>query len=686
VTGGGTPGAGSVFAGDPVDATTGRVLEIAPGQPLVTPGPDARPGTADDVVHPSIVGDIDLVVRAGTPPEDGTIPAPAALGGSLPVAVAGVRGAGTPLPFTVYLSDGAVTRDQPYGNRVAAPEADGIPVVVLVFADRDGDGVIGPVASDGGAEARALAELEPVGTGLAFFAGGVARGSVPVTAGGAASEGGIRLGLTALALTGDVDPTFLGGFVPAGPAIMTALPFLPERDPARLFTNDLGPLVGVEGTLNPRPRAAALPVPGGVPDLALPLDGSSPTVDAAIALAGRAVCARVFEADASAEPPSLTLGTAGARARADLRVRAVDLLGNPTEPSGTMAVRVSVAGPLALLPDLAADTTLTLSGAAGAPVSVVATGAGHGTLRVTIGGALCQPLAVEARPERNAGVADAEVGPACDFTTIAAAVSAAVDRNGDGRVTIEVGEGVFREAVAVLRAVELRGRGARRTIVDARGLGPALAVRHRAAVVRGLTASGGTTGVLLRADALVTDVEAWGNLGDGFGLASAGAAVIACVARDNGADGVALDAVGVVAQSESRLNAGDGIGVKRAGGALVSANVVTTNGDDGIKVEESPGVRIVDNTSVGNLERGILVDRANEATILDNRSAANDEDGLRLRRSTGVLVADNDFSDNGGFGIRLEEATGDFDALAGPQGPPGSNEVSGNASGALRID
>jgi len=55
-----TPGvasaASAVFANDPIDPATSLPYEILPGMPLVTPGPDGRLGTADDVVDATIVG------------------------------------------------------------------------------------------------------------------------------------------------------------------------------------------------------------------------------------------------------------------------------------------------------------------------------------------------------------------------------------------------------------------------------------------------------------------------------------------------------------------------------------------------------------------------------------------------------------------------------------------------------
>ena len=105
----------AVFAGDPVD-DAGTPLEILPGQPLVRPGGDGKLGTADDVIDPATIGDIDLVVRSGTLPAAAVIPPPALSSGpaAAPVGIAGPANAGgTPIPFTVFLSDGAASPAPP---------------------------------------------------------------------------------------------------------------------------------------------------------------------------------------------------------------------------------------------------------------------------------------------------------------------------------------------------------------------------------------------------------------------------------------------------------------------------------------------------------------------------------------------------------------------------------------------
>ena len=42
------------------------------------------------------------------------------------------------MPFTVFLSDGIVAPERPYGRVLPAPDMEGLPVMVLLFADRDG--------------------------------------------------------------------------------------------------------------------------------------------------------------------------------------------------------------------------------------------------------------------------------------------------------------------------------------------------------------------------------------------------------------------------------------------------------------------------------------------------------------------------------------------------------------------
>lgn len=691
--------ASAVFDGDPVEPGSGQPYEILPGQPLVTPGADGRLGTADDVVDPGTVGDVDLVLRLGPVPGSGAIPAPAPKRGGVFTGVAGARGAATAIPFTAYLSDGAAGPAAPYGSLLPAPDMDGLPVVVLLFADLDGDGVIGPTDRGRGktpeAQVRALAELEPVGREVAFFAGGVASGSVVPTAGAPARSKGLVVVGTALAFTGAYDPGFLDGHVPTGPGITTAQPFLPERDPLRLFTSDIGPLT-VDGTLNPAPRAAGLPGPGTDLDLALPADGSAPTVDTALVLAASPTCARLVERKGTGKhrrppaPAHLALGTAGGARKAKLRLVAVDRLGSQTDPVAETTARIEVSGPIALTVDKDGDPTgesLSFTRANGRAVNLATTGAGTGEIRVRLGGALCQRIAYESRAERDRGGADARVGARrADFTTIAAAIAGAADADLDGRVTIEVAEGVYRECVVLDRPVELRGAGPGRTVIDARGTGAALAVADPAAIVGGLTASGGTAGVALVVTTGVAGLEARANVGPGFLLVADGAAAAACVARENGGEGFAIEAGATVHDSTSVANALAGIVVRGAEGAVVAGNRAVQNGRDGIEVVGAVDPVVTGNATSGNLERGLSVEDTTGGVLAGNRAAANDDDGLRLKDTTGMLVDQNDLTANGGWGMHLRSASADFDAAAGVQGPPGTNDVAGNESGAVLIE
>ncbi len=687
-----------VFDGDPIDPGTGEPYQILPGQPLVTPGPDGYFATADDIVDPGTLGDIDLVLRLGAVTQAG-IPDPAKKRNAVFTGVAGPLGIGTPIPFTAYLSDGAVSAAAPYGNLLTAPDMDGHAVIVLLFADRDGDGLIGPSNVKKGKrpenQVRALAELEPVGREVALFSGGIATGSVVVTSGAPLKNKGLTLVGTALAFTGPSDPDFLDGHVPTGPGITTAQPFLPEPDPTRFMT-DPGPLE-IGGTLNPEPRAAGLPVPGGALDLALPANGSSPTIDTALALAGAPTCARAVDRKpigkhkVPAVPRALVLGTEGSARKAKLQIVPVDRFGNHTGPGAqALTARVSVDGPLTLKPDRDGDPqreTIELNRAKGKSVKLTATGAGTGTLRVTVGGARCQQFAYASRPERNKRGADAIVGgKRGDFESIAVAVGAAVDTDLDGRITIEVAEGIFRETVLVNRAIELRGSGLGRTVIDAQGLGPALTVQDDDALVDALTASGGTSGISVQNPVTLRDVEAWANLGTGIELTATGATAERCIARANGGDGFRITATATVTDSLSSGNSLAGILVSLATDAVVTDNRLLLNGDDGIVAADANDPIITGNRSGGNFGRGVGISDTVGGLLANNRAAGNHGDGLRVKDSTGMLVDGNDLSGNGGWGMHIRDATADFDAAAGVQSPPGTNDVSDNRLGPVLVE
>ncbi len=681
--------ASAVFTGDPVDGG-GTPYEILPGQPLLTAGPDARLGTADDVVTPGVVGDIDLVVRLGTVPASGPIPAPAPSRQAVATATAGLRGVGVAMPFAVYLSDGVTSGSQPYGGLLAAADMVGLPVIVVLYADRDGDGFIGPRGKDPRRDVRALAELEPVGTEVALFdAAGRASGTIMTTVGGPPSKGGVTLVATATGFTGAYDPGFLDGNVPTGPAITTAQPFVPERDPARIFS-DVGPLE-VDGTLNPRLRAAAIPDPQGALVLALGVKKPGPTVDVARAVAGPAVCARVVEPARGrglpVEPPSLALGTASSAGRVKLALVAVDRFGNPTDPGAAMPVRLVTDAPLAITPDAdeqPAVEDVVLTQTKGTKLSLTATGAGAGTLRVLVGGALCQTVAVSAHAERNKGASDAVVAlkGKADYRSIGAAAAGAGDRNGDGRITITVADGIFRESVALTRTLDVLGAGSGRTVIDARGSGAALTVGATGGELAGLTASGGTAGVAVVVPETISGLEARGNVGAGFLFTSSGAAASACLARENGGPGFELTAPATLTANTALDNAGPGIASNATDpGVVVEANVLALNGLEGLVVLNGDAPVVTGNAAAGNYGGGIELEETVGGTVTGNRAAGNDGDGLSLNQSDGALIDGNDCSYNHGYGMRIDRATADFAAAPGTQAPPGTNDVSNNRKG-----
>jgi hypothetical protein len=397
-----------VFVGDPIDPGTSAPYVMLPGVPLVHPGPDEKYGSGDDMIDPNLVGDVDLVVRTGGGYAGGAIPAPHDGLASAPAVVAGgtATGAGVQVAVQGILSDGAPPAAA--GNPLTGTELDGRPLLAIAYADLDGDGFIGPNGVDGdadeGVERQEL--LVPAGRQTASFAGGIATASLALSVGAPASVGGLGVVVGGGATTGSTPFLFFDG-----PWIGTLLPYMPPLDPDRIIgSNDIGGpvpsdlLVDFElevqddRTFSP---AADHPVLGT--PYAIPLDGSSPTVDLLRAEGGAAVgvaCARpadpaTFVASLArrlvpAVGPSsartlyeaveaVALASDGAGGAVAVDCFVVDRLGNATDPpAGGFAVTLE-AGPRLRIatPDADGDPgreAITFTSAAAVTIEVDDTG------------------------------------------------------------------------------------------------------------------------------------------------------------------------------------------------------------------------------------------------------------------------------------------------------------------------
>jgi hypothetical protein len=400
-----------VLRGDPIDPASGRARMILPGVPLMVP----RGGNRFDT-DPSFEGDVDLVVRAGSPTVETAIPEPAA---PPVVAVAGGRRVlgGTAIPFTVVASDGDPTTA--VGHPLLGPEMDGIPVIVTVFADLDGDGFIGPTNADADGvldNARELQEAYfPVGRQVAFFTNGVARGNVAVRKGAPASAGGLSVVLTAVAFVGPSRPLFFFGAVPEGPGVATLLPFFPDTIPDHVVPGRGGwgpasPDTRLDFVLRPAFEPPVDDAVVGTP-FALPTDGSSPTIDRAIVYSGafsrlrfvRPSSPAAFSLDDEVplargvngslweELGAVDLPDDGPGDERSVHLVPVDALDNITDPPSDLTVTL-VAGPgvLIVAPDTDNDpTTETVFVPTAAGIDVVLDDAGQaedasGNSRLTV--------------------------------------------------------------------------------------------------------------------------------------------------------------------------------------------------------------------------------------------------------------------------------------------------------------
>ncbi len=712
-----------VFNGDPINPSTGLPYEIAPGFPLVLPGPDGVLGTADDVVDTSIIGDIDVVVRSGVPVATSVIPNPTILGGraAVPVGVAGstVSG-GVEIPFTVLLSDGATSAAAPAGHLLAAADMDGIPVVVAAFADLDGDGFIGPTGhASAPMAALQVRELEPVGRAVALFSGGVAQGSIAVRAGRPARDGGLSVALTAMALTGPFDPAFFGGNVPSGPAISTALPFVPQRDLTRLIRDRAVP-AGPNSTLQQVIQFAAVPSTAAGAPFALPLDGSSPTIDVAVVDSQPAVRAAFQE---NTRPPTLrhtvddiVLGTSAPANARQLRLAATDRWGNSADVSSGFAVALRATPPLRIVQPHTARRGLQVSlhSTFGVPVVIkVPPGTPEGTTGTLVAerdGVIVGALTYHVDARVNRPAPDIVV-PSQQAATIHAALAQVSDVNHDGTVVVAVKPGLYHENIAINGPVLLQGDGAGTTIVQGDGTASVLSITAAGASVQGITALGGTAGFTVAGPSgMLIDVRAWRNLHAGVSISGSDTELWRSQAVENGGDGVLVSGAtaAVCADSDLADNGGAGINVSTASNGLVDNNRLSGNAGGGVSMTAATGTTVTDNASVQNIgaattatgggasgggggtdaagSAGIALSSSQNNQVLNNLSALNDDDGLDLDTTGGNLISGNIIDTNHGYGMFVRRSTNDdFAATAGTQTPPGDNTVSNNRKGDVFI-
>lgn len=412
---------------DYVDGAIWNAAEIVPDTPWMRPGGDREFGTADDWVHREIRGDVDLVLRTGLTALGAAVPAPslARTPSSWPAGIAEPFGAGTPIPYVVAAVDS--WHGPPPGALGAPPYWNGLPILVLAFADLDGDGVVGTTLLDGDPADRELEEAEwiPVGRHFTIGANELANGALQIGVGGPHARP-VRVVLGAATWAGEFDPAFLGGTVPRGPFVTTRLPFLPEMNPQRVLEGGAnGPppatpdaLVGVEV----RPALAPDPSDPRIGEsYTLRLDGSDATTDGALVTSGApSRFGAVRRPDAISyvgiperplrpglAPGATPIGVEvlrrvlvaddGPGTRTAVRIVALDQLGNVVEPGVSTSVVLRGSGPLRIaFPDQDGDAsaeTVTVTDAIGVEIEIDDTGDAQdgpdaGALRIESAGSL----------------------------------------------------------------------------------------------------------------------------------------------------------------------------------------------------------------------------------------------------------------------------------------------------------
>lgn len=499
-----------MFAGDPVDPDTGFAFSILPGLPLVYPGADGRFGTADDVIDPSLVGDVDLVVRTAPVLSGAVIPAPAAGVAAAPAVVSGgpLAGSGSQAPFFFVFSDGATTPNA--GHPLLGPELDYRRVLVVAYADLDGDGWIGPTATSAGdeIEVRRQEALTFAGRTMAEFSGGVASGALGVILGLPASVGGLGVVVGGGAATGATPNLY-----DDGPWATTQLPYMvPLTQGAVVGGEATGPIdtlglvdleLSDEDVYLPAPNHPQLGTP-----YAIPLDGSRPSIDLVRSLSGplagagfaRAVDRAAYVAQWQRVIRPI-VGPAGDRLLAETLTEATvdsaagplavtvypaDLVGNAADPPPGGAAITFEVGPAVRIaaPDSDGDPTretivfaspraVTLSlvangGAAEDALLATCDGIACGSLPLSVvgGTAAAQPLTALAARMRGVGTPGAgRLAVSLRCATGAGAVDPATQVV---RIAITDGAGTLYERVFPAGSLKVR-RGGRRLAAHAPG-------------------------------------------------------------------------------------------------------------------------------------------------------------------------------------------------------------------------
>ena len=217
----------------------------------------------------------------------------------------------------------------------------------------------------------------------------------------------------------------------------------------------------------------------------------------------------------------------------------------------------------------------------------------------------------------------------CTFTTIQAAVDAAVD--GD---LVEVGSGTYNENIIVDKRITLRGvdTGEGVAVVNAQGTGSGIVLQSGGALLERL---------------YVTNAGSYPSAG--IEVVSSDNVIAGCSIWNSGWWGIYLkggSSNNTVTETIISNSVNDGIMVYRAPGNRFIENTVANNGDNGIQILESEN-SVVERSIIGNnTNSGISVEASGNAVVRGNVISYNNL-GIHLSASAIDRVGPNRFIGNG---------------------------------------
>lgn len=232
---------------------------------------------------------------------------------------------------------------------------------------------------------------------------------------------------------------------------------------------------------------------------------------------------------------------------------------------------------------------------------------------------------------------------------------------------VQVASGNYTENLRISRAVELRGAGADRVVLngqDTRGPTVRLFLYDPEAevTIEGFTISGGGVGSLEKGGVWIGGSSRVTLRKNRIAENGGGGVIVRddahitleenAIAQNEG-EGVFAGEAGRLQLHSNRIleNTGDGISLNGQTEALITRNDIQGNTGDGVFIWDSARATVEQNLIQLSWWQGITVGESAQATIHDNEIHSNGVSGITAGRKASVTLTNNRIASNGWYGI-----------------------------------